>query len=143
MLRARVAAEIEAQRAVLRTRAARGLAAALGALALLTIIGMAILWPGNVSGRLGSPDVIAIGVQSATVTAVTGKTCPVDQPRGCRRDRRRARRLDRARPRRSADVGDDGLARGAAAGCRAAGGRARRSSPLTRRATLRACACSA
>jgi uncharacterized membrane protein len=85
MVPGRLAGEIEAQRALLRTRAGRGLAAGLGALALVTIIGMVILWPGDVRGQLRSPDIVAIGVQPATVTAVTGKTCPVETLPGCAR----------------------------------------------------------
>jgi uncharacterized membrane protein len=85
MVPGRIAGEIEAQRALLRSPAGRVLAAGLGALALVTIIGMAILWPGGVRGQLRSSDIVAIGIQPATVTAVTGRTCPVETLPGCAR----------------------------------------------------------
>jgi uncharacterized membrane protein len=80
-----IAAEIEAQRALLRTRAGRALAAGLAALALVTIAGMAIYWPGDRRDSVQSPDIIATDIRPATVTSVTGETCPVETLPGCKR----------------------------------------------------------
>lgn len=82
---ARIAAEIESQRALLRTRAGRAVAGALAALALLTVVGMAVLWPGDTRSVDGNTIVISRGIVAAEVTAVTAMTCPVETRPGCAR----------------------------------------------------------
>jgi uncharacterized membrane protein len=82
---ARIAAEIEAQRALLRTRAGRAVAGGLAALALLTVVGMAALWPGDTSSVDGGTIVISSGIVAAEVTAVTAMNCPVETRPGCAR----------------------------------------------------------
>ncbi|MDQ3721922.1 MAG: hypothetical protein M3376_02405, partial [Actinomycetota bacterium] len=68
---ARIAAEIEAQRALLRTSAGRAVAGGLAALALLTVVGMAALWPGEDRSVQAGTIVISQGILAAEVTAVT------------------------------------------------------------------------
>ena len=82
---ARIAAEIESQRALLRTRAGRAVAGGLAALALLTVVGMAVLWPGDTRSVDGNTIVISRGIVAAEVTAVTAMTCPVETRPGCAR----------------------------------------------------------
>jgi uncharacterized membrane protein len=82
---ARIAAEIEAQRAMLDTRAGRVVAGALAALALLTVVAMAVLWPGDRALLPGGNLVISRGIVPAQVTAVTAMTCPVETRPGCAR----------------------------------------------------------
>jgi uncharacterized membrane protein len=84
-VRARLVAEIEAQRALLRTKAGQRLAAGLGALALLTFAGLAILWPGDRPAAPQAAIVISRGIVSADVTAVIGEVCPVENLPGCKR----------------------------------------------------------
>lgn len=48
---AKIAAEIQTQRALLRTRAGRAVAGALAALAVVTAIGLVALWPGEGPGH--------------------------------------------------------------------------------------------
>ncbi|MEA2131341.1 MAG: hypothetical protein QOJ85_4232 [Solirubrobacteraceae bacterium] len=82
---ARIAAEMETQRAMLETRAGRTVAGALAALALLTVVGMAVLWPGDRPIVPGGNLVISRGIVPAEVTAVTAMTCPVETRPGCAR----------------------------------------------------------
>lgn len=82
---ARVAAEIEAQRALLRTRAGRAVAGGLAALALLTVVGLVVLWPGDSAPVRGDTIVISRGIVPAQVTAVTPMVCPVENRPGCAR----------------------------------------------------------
>lgn len=82
---ARIAAEVESQRALLRTRAGRAVAGGLAALALLTIVGIAVLWPGDTPSVDGGTIVISRGIVAAEVTAVTAMTCPVETRPGCAR----------------------------------------------------------
>jgi len=82
---ARIAAEIETQRALLRTRAGRAVAGSLAALALLTVIGLVSLWPGDDAPALGNNLVISRGIVPAQVTAVTPMDCPVENRAGCAR----------------------------------------------------------
>ena len=82
---ARIAAEIEAQRALLRTRAGRAIAGSLAVLALLTVVGIAVLWPGERPGVAAGNLVISSGIVSAEVTAVTAMNCPVETRPGCAR----------------------------------------------------------
>ena len=84
MLRSRIAAEIEAQRALLRTRAGRALAAGLGVLALLTVAGMVAVWP-HERRELHDPQIIAFGVVPAEVTGVLAMECPIESRPGCMR----------------------------------------------------------
>jgi len=49
---------METQRALLGTRAGRAVAGALAALALLTVVGMAVLWPDFSSQGIGFSDAI-------------------------------------------------------------------------------------
>ncbi len=83
-MRARIAAEIDAQRALLGTRAGRAVVGALAALALLTV-GMAVLWPTGGPTVLGSNLVISRGIVPAEVTGVTAMTCAVETRPGCAR----------------------------------------------------------
>jgi uncharacterized membrane protein len=82
---ARIAAEIHTQRAMLDTRAGRLVAGALAALALLTVVSMAMLWPGDRSMLPGGNLVISRGIVPAQVTAVTAMTCSVETRPGCAR----------------------------------------------------------
>lgn len=82
---AKIAAEIDAQRALLRTRAGRAVAGGLAALALLTAVGLVALWPGDGARPLGNTVVISRGVVPAEVTAVTPMVCPVENRPGCMR----------------------------------------------------------
>lgn len=82
---ARIAAEVEAQRALLRTRAGRAIAGSLAALALLTVIGLVLLWPGDDATARGNTLVISRGIVPAQVTAVTPMVCPVENLPGCAR----------------------------------------------------------
>jgi len=84
-VRARIAAEIDAQRALLGTRAGRAVVGALAALALLTVVGMAVLWPTGGPTVLGSKLVISRGIVPAEVTGVTAMTCAVETRPGCAR----------------------------------------------------------
>jgi uncharacterized membrane protein len=76
---------METQRAMLETRAGRTVAGALAALALLTVVGMAVLWPGDRPIVPGGNLVISRGIVPAEVTAVTAMTCPVETRPGCAR----------------------------------------------------------
>jgi uncharacterized membrane protein len=80
---ARIAAEIETQREMLGTRAGRAVAGALAALALLTAVGMAVLWPSHRPMLPGGTVVISRGIVAAQVTGVTAMTCPVETRPGC------------------------------------------------------------
>lgn len=82
---AKVAAEIEAQRALLRTRAGRAVAGGLGGLALLTVVGLVVLWPGDSDPVRGDTIVISRGIVPAQVIAVTPMVCPVENRPGCAR----------------------------------------------------------
>ena len=86
---ARIAAEIEAQRALLRTRAGRAVAGGLAALALLTVVGLVVLWPGDSAPVRGDTIVISRGIVPAEVIGVTPMVCPVEnRPGGTRADLR-------------------------------------------------------
>ena len=82
---ARITVEIDAQRALLRTRAGRAVAGGLAALALLTVIGLVALWPGDSAPSLGNTLVISRGIVPADVIAVTPMDCPVENRPGCTR----------------------------------------------------------
>ncbi|MGH2941953.1 MAG: YibE/F family protein [Solirubrobacteraceae bacterium] len=82
---ARIAAEIEAQRAMLGTRAGRLVAGALAGLAVLTVVAMAVLWPGDRPMLPGGGLVISRGIVPAEVTGVMAMTCPVETRPGCAR----------------------------------------------------------
>jgi uncharacterized membrane protein len=84
-MRARIASEIEAQRALLATPAGRAIASTLAALAFVTVVGMAILWPQDRSTVLGTTLVISRGIVPAEVTGVQQMTCPVETHPGCAR----------------------------------------------------------
>ena len=84
MWRSKILAEIEAQRALLRTRA--GLAAGLGVLAFVTLIGLIWLWPNGERQQVdASRIVISTGVLPAEVTSVEALDCPVENTPGCQR----------------------------------------------------------
>jgi len=74
---------METQRALLGTRAGRAVAGALAALALLTVVGMAVLWPDHRPMLPDGTGVISRGIVAAQVTAVTAMTCPVETRPGC------------------------------------------------------------
>ncbi len=82
---AKISAEIEAQRALLRTPAGRLVAGGLAALALLTVAGLVALWPGDRSPVRETNLVISRGIVPAEVTAVTPMDCPVETRPGCAR----------------------------------------------------------
>lgn len=82
-MRARITAEIDAQRALLRTPAGRAVAASLCVLALLTVIGLVLLWPSASAPALGNEIVISRGILPAEVTAVASMDCPAQNRRGC------------------------------------------------------------
>jgi uncharacterized membrane protein len=84
-MRAWLASEIEVQRALLGTQAGRAVAGALAALALLTAIGMAVLWPSDRSTTLATTLVISRGIVPAEVTGVRRMNCPVETRPGCER----------------------------------------------------------
>jgi uncharacterized membrane protein len=74
---------METQREMLGTRAGRAVAGALAALALLTAVGMAVLWPSHRPMLPGGTVVISRGIVAAQVTGVTAMTCPVETRPGC------------------------------------------------------------
>lgn len=61
------------------------MAGGLAALALLTVVGMAALRPGDTSSVDGGTIVISSGIVAAEVTAVTAMNCPVETRPGCAR----------------------------------------------------------
>ncbi|MDP2713019.1 MAG: YibE/F family protein [Solirubrobacteraceae bacterium] len=86
MWRQRIASEIELQRALLRTRAGRRLAAGLAALAFVTLIGLIWLWPSGGGARVdASQIIISTGIVPAKVTAVAEANCPIETRPGCQR----------------------------------------------------------
>lgn len=85
MVSGRIAAEVAAQRALLRTQAGRAVAGGLAALAAVTIVGLVALWPSEGVAALDNNLVISRGIVPATVTAVTPMTCPVENRPGCER----------------------------------------------------------
>jgi len=76
---------LEAQRALLSTHAGRLLAGGLAGLALLTVIGLAVLWPAGSAPGVQSRLIISRGIVPADVTAVVGEACPVENTPGCKR----------------------------------------------------------
>jgi uncharacterized membrane protein len=84
-MRAWIASEIDAQRALLGTPAGRAVAGALAALALLTAVGMAVLWPSDRPTTSATTLVISRGIVPAEVTGVTPMSCPVETRPGCER----------------------------------------------------------
>lgn len=86
MWRHRFRSEVDTQRALLRTRAGRGLAAGLGALAFVTLLGLIWLWPGGDEQSVdASRVIISTGVVPAKVTSVALSDCPVENSPGCQR----------------------------------------------------------
>lgn len=85
MVLARIRAEIESQRVLLRTRAGRAVAGGLAALAVLTVMGLIVLWPGGGVASLANTLVVSQGIVPAEVTAVTPMDCPVENRPGCAR----------------------------------------------------------
>jgi uncharacterized membrane protein len=71
-----------ADRALLATRAGRVLAGAVGALALVTVIGLAVLWPAGTRG--GEQQAFGGPTLAATVTATQTVRCPGPADQRCR-----------------------------------------------------------
>jgi uncharacterized membrane protein len=68
---------------MLETGAGRAAVAVLGVLALVSIVGLIVLWPGDPGGGVDS-DVFVGESDSATVTEITGEGCEAIAGPGCR-----------------------------------------------------------
>ena len=84
-LRSRLAAAIEGQRALLRTRAGRTVAVVVATVAGMTLIALVIMWPSGAQTRASGVIVASRDVVPARVRAVAAADCPVEARPRCER----------------------------------------------------------